>query len=90
MGALVQHQRMRFGRTRSDVRHILLLPTGLAGGLGREVLCPTAYICVCGFAPKTRVPRFSDGVSENSAVSLMVMWLTMSNSNLFFRDVNGN
>ena len=42
MGALVQHQKMRFGRTKSDVRHILLLPAGLAGGLGREVLCPTA------------------------------------------------
>jgi hypothetical protein len=85
MGALVQPDRMRFGRTKSDVRHILLLPAGLAGGLGREVLCPTASLC--GFAPKNRVPRFSDGVSENSAVSLRMMWLTISNGNLFFRDV---
>jgi hypothetical protein len=29
-----------------------------------------------GFAPKTWVPRFSDGVSENSAVSRLVIWPT--------------
>jgi hypothetical protein len=63
MGALVPPQKMRGGRTKSDVRHILLLPAGLAGGLGREVICPTASRC--GFAPKTRVPRFSDlGIGE--------------------------
>jgi hypothetical protein len=63
MGELVQLKRMRLGRTNADVHYILLLPAGLAGGLGREVLCPTAYLC--GFAPKTRVPRFSDlGIGE--------------------------
>lgn len=72
---------MRFGRINANVHYILLLPAGLAGGLGREVLCPTAW--VCGFAPKTWVPRFSDGASENSAVSLIVIWPTMNYSNLF-------
>jgi hypothetical protein len=32
----------RRGRSNSEVCHILLLPTGLADGLGREVACPTA------------------------------------------------
>jgi hypothetical protein len=36
-------QRTRRGRINTDVQHILLLPTGLAVGLGQEVACPTAY-----------------------------------------------
>ena len=32
----------RCGPINADVCHILLLPAGLAGGLGREVACPTA------------------------------------------------
>jgi len=36
-------KRMRPGRTNEPVQPILLLPTGLAGGLGQEVACPTAY-----------------------------------------------
>ncbi len=35
-------QRVRLERTNSDVQHNLLLPAGLADGLGLEVACPTA------------------------------------------------
>lgn len=39
---------------------------------------------LCGFAPKTWVPRFSDGISENSAVSLLEIWPT-NKMYLFFQ-----
>jgi hypothetical protein len=35
-------QQIRRGRINREVCHILLLPAGLADGLGREVACPTA------------------------------------------------
>jgi hypothetical protein len=54
----------RLGRAYADVSHILLLPTGLADGLGQEVNLPYRN---SGFAPKDRVPRSSGWVPENSA-----------------------
>ena len=62
---------MRCGRTTTGVCHILLLPAGLAVGLGREVGLPYRLDELSGFAPKTWVPRFSVWVSENSAVGRM-------------------
>ncbi len=87
MGAPVQPKRMRLKRTGSDVRHILLLPAGLAGGLGREVLLP--YRIYMRIRPKDLGPpllRWGIGKLGGQPDD----WLTMSNINLFFKDVNGN
>jgi hypothetical protein len=40
-----------------------------------------------GFAPKIWVPRFSDGVSENSAVGLKLWWPT-PNTVIFFPETS--
>src|SRR5665811_2610508 len=49
-------QRMRRGCTNTDVCHILLLPAGLADGLGREVACPTALTKNADSPPKIGSP----------------------------------
>jgi hypothetical protein len=48
--------RMRRGRINTEVCHILLLPAGLADGLGREVACPTAFTKNADSPPKIGSP----------------------------------
>jgi hypothetical protein len=76
------------GRTYGDIHHILLLPTGLADGLGQEVSCPTGQ--TTGFAPKEWVPRSSGSGPKDSAILVQVNDLDHINNkfNLQVRAVN--
>jgi hypothetical protein len=71
----------RLGRAYADVSHILLLPTGLAVGLGQEVNLPYRK---GGFAPKDWVPRSSGWVPENSAAGLAIRFSRLKNNLAFW------
>ncbi len=77
---------MRLGRNKAVIGHILLLPAGLAAGLGQEVSCPTAY---ADSPRKIGSPASPADGPENSAFGLMVQGqLTFFTP--FHRDVNRN
>ena len=70
--APVRFKRMRLGRIYADPAY----PPPACGVSCRARAggcVPYRIYEKCGFAPTKRVPRFSDGVSENSAVSLVVI-----------------
>jgi hypothetical protein len=76
MKALVQRHRIRLGRTYTDVHDILLLPAGLAGGLGREVLLP--YRILDADSPqKLGSPASPMGIGELGGQP--DSWLTINN-----------
>jgi hypothetical protein len=72
------------GHTTSDVQHILLLPTGLAEGLGQEVSCPTACWRI---RPKKLGPPLLRQLPENSAAN-PEFWADKNNFGTSLPDVN--